>query len=247
MSSRLQTYSVEYCDARDVPHALQAFDQRSFQGFRLALATPDVAAPPPRSPTPSTDDEAVYTPLAAPAPAPAPQHRFSVEHLFAPSPPHPAYSWLPAPPRYGPPPGFAPAPWAYAPSPAPALDPYAPVYGFPRAYAPFPHAMYALPPTPLYYGSPQPSPAPMPASPLSPVSAAPRGVPWQNVLDLDAIAGGGDTRTTVMIKNIPNKMSDRELLAVLDSVVPRAIDFFYLRIDFKTGMCFLANDVLAWR
>jgi hypothetical protein len=239
MSSRLQTYSVEYCDARDVPHALQAFDQRSFQGFRLALATPDVAAPPPRSPTPST--------RAGPPPAPAPQHRFSVEHLFAPSPPHPAYSWLPAPPRYGPPPGFAPAPWAYAPSPAPALDPYAPVYGFPRAYAPFPHAMYALPPTPLYYGSPQPSPAPMPASPLSPVSAAPRGVPWQNVLDLDAIAGGGDTRTTVMIKNIPNKMSDRELLAVLDSVVPRAIDFFYLRIDFKTGMCFLANDVLAWR
>lgn len=42
-------------------------------------------------------------------------------------------------------------------------------------------------------------------------------------------------RTTVMIKNIPNKMTDKELLEFINNVCPRRIDFLYLRMDFKNG------------
>ncbi|KZV66803.1 hypothetical protein PENSPDRAFT_676926 [Peniophora sp. CONT] len=42
-------------------------------------------------------------------------------------------------------------------------------------------------------------------------------------------------RTTVMIKNIPNKVCDRELLNFINEVVPRRVDFFYLRMDFQNG------------
>ncbi|KAK0212760.1 hypothetical protein DFS33DRAFT_1269485 [Desarmillaria ectypa] len=38
----------------------------------------------------------------------------------------------------------------------------------------------------------------------------------RNQLDLALIENGGDTRTTVMIKNIPNKMSDRDLMSFID-------------------------------
>ncbi|KAF6760256.1 RNA recognition motif 2-domain-containing protein [Ephemerocybe angulata] len=46
---------------------------------------------------------------------------------------------------------------------------------------------------------------------------------------------GQDTRTTVMIKNIPNKMSDKDLIAYINKVCPRRIDFLYLRMDFQNG------------
>ncbi|KAH9485459.1 Meiosis protein mei2 [Psilocybe cubensis] len=52
-------------------------------------------------------------------------------------------------------------------------------------------------------------------------------------LNLAKIAEGGDTRTTVMIKNIPNKMSDVDLTSYIAKVCPRRIDFLYLRMDFK--------------
>lgn len=57
----------------------------------------------------------------------------------------------------------------------------------------------------------------------------------KNQLDLAKIESGGDTRTTVMIKNIPNKMSDRDLLNFINKVTPRKIDFLYLRMDFQNG------------
>ncbi|KZT24223.1 hypothetical protein NEOLEDRAFT_1067902 [Neolentinus lepideus HHB14362 ss-1] len=44
-----------------------------------------------------------------------------------------------------------------------------------------------------------------------------------------------DTRTTVMIKNIPNKMSDKDLMEFIGRVTPRRIDFLYLRMDFQNG------------
>ncbi|EIN12041.1 RNA recognition motif 2, partial [Punctularia strigosozonata HHB-11173 SS5] len=44
-----------------------------------------------------------------------------------------------------------------------------------------------------------------------------------------------DTRTTVMIKNIPNKMTDQDLLSYIEDVCPRRIDFLYLRMDFQNG------------
>ncbi|KAF8573522.1 hypothetical protein K439DRAFT_1375116 [Ramaria rubella] len=38
-----------------------------------------------------------------------------------------------------------------------------------------------------------------------------------------------------MIKNIPNKMSDRHLIEFINEVCPRKIDFLYLRMDFTNG------------
>ncbi|KAI0812399.1 RNA recognition motif 2-domain-containing protein [Irpex lacteus] len=69
------------------------------------------------------------------------------------------------------------------------------------------------------------------AHPITP----PPSVPDKNILNVDSIASGGDTRTTVMIKNIPNKMTDEDLLSFINRVSPGRIDFFYLRMDFTNG------------
>ncbi|KAA8514996.1 hypothetical protein F0562_018217 [Nyssa sinensis] len=52
-------------------------------------------------------------------------------------------------------------------------------------------------------------------------------------LDLDKIKSGEDTRTTLMIKNIPNKYSSNMLLAAIDENHRGTYDFLYLPIDFK--------------
>ena len=56
-------------------------------------------------------------------------------------------------------------------------------------------------------------------------------------LDLNKIARGEDKRTTLMIKNIPNKYTQKMLLALLEErfagIYPYPFDFFYLPIDFK--------------
>jgi hypothetical protein len=57
----------------------------------------------------------------------------------------------------------------------------------------------------------------------------------KNEVSLDKIKSGQDTRTTVMIKNIPNKMTSKELVKFIGDVCPLAIDFLYLRIDFANG------------
>ncbi|CAK5281736.1 unnamed protein product, partial [Mycena citricolor] len=57
----------------------------------------------------------------------------------------------------------------------------------------------------------------------------------RNLLNLAKIENGEDTRTTVMIKNIPNKMSDKDLMVYVAKVCPRRIDFLYLRMDFTNG------------
>ncbi|KAM1571540.1 hypothetical protein ACFX13_037294 [Malus domestica] len=52
-------------------------------------------------------------------------------------------------------------------------------------------------------------------------------------LDLDKIVSGEDTRTTLMIKNIPNKYTSKMLLAAIDENHRGTFDFLYLPIDFK--------------
>lgn len=52
-------------------------------------------------------------------------------------------------------------------------------------------------------------------------------------LDLDKILNGEDTRTTLMIKNIPNKYTSKMLLAAIDEYHRGTYDFLYLPIDFK--------------
>ncbi|KAF8504247.1 RNA recognition motif 2-domain-containing protein, partial [Hysterangium stoloniferum] len=59
--------------------------------------------------------------------------------------------------------------------------------------------------------------------------------PERNKIDIGKIERGEETRTTVMIKNIPNKMSDRNLIDFINDICPRKIDFLYLRMDFTNG------------
>ncbi|KAK8968230.1 Protein MEI2-like 2 [Platanthera guangdongensis] len=55
----------------------------------------------------------------------------------------------------------------------------------------------------------------------------------QYQLDLEKITSGEDTRTTLMIKNIPNKYTSKMLLATIDENHKGTYDFLYLPIDFK--------------
>ncbi|KAL5733858.1 hypothetical protein ACOSP7_031719 [Xanthoceras sorbifolium] len=52
-------------------------------------------------------------------------------------------------------------------------------------------------------------------------------------LDVDRILRGEDNRTTLMIKNIPNKYTSKMLLAAIDDRHKGTYDFIYLPIDFK--------------
>ncbi|CAI9785036.1 unnamed protein product [Fraxinus pennsylvanica] len=52
-------------------------------------------------------------------------------------------------------------------------------------------------------------------------------------LDIDRILRGEDKRTTLMIKNIPNKYTSKMLLAAIDERHRGTYDFIYLPIDFK--------------
>ena len=53
------------------------------------------------------------------------------------------------------------------------------------------------------------------------------------VININAIRKGSDTRTTVMIKNIPNKYTQKMLLQTIDKKFMGTYDFLYLPIDFK--------------
>jgi hypothetical protein len=53
------------------------------------------------------------------------------------------------------------------------------------------------------------------------------------VIKLDAIIKGEDLRTTIMIKNIPNKYTQKMLLQTIDKKFSGTYDFLYLPIDFK--------------
>ncbi|XWS47748.1 hypothetical protein CRYUN_Cryun13aG0011500 [Craigia yunnanensis] len=69
----------------------------------------------------------------------------------------------------------------------------------------------------------------------------------QYELDIDCIIRGDDSRTTLMIKNIPNKYTSKMLLAAIDEHCQGTYDFIYLPIDFKAkqmqcGLCFHQHD-----
>ena len=52
-------------------------------------------------------------------------------------------------------------------------------------------------------------------------------------LDVDRILRGDDNRTTLMVKNIPNKYTSKMLLSAIDEHCKGTYDFLYLPIDFK--------------
>jgi RNA recognition motif 2 len=55
------------------------------------------------------------------------------------------------------------------------------------------------------------------------------------MLDLESVETGRDTRTSLMVRNIPNKYTQQMLLSEFSANGhgPGKIDFFYLPIDFK--------------
>lgn len=54
-------------------------------------------------------------------------------------------------------------------------------------------------------------------------------------LNIQQIVDGFDQRTTIMIKNIPNKYTQKMLLERLDTKHAGRYDFFYLPIDLKNN------------
>ncbi|KAG8863573.1 hypothetical protein FRB96_008313 [Tulasnella sp. 330] len=57
----------------------------------------------------------------------------------------------------------------------------------------------------------------------------------RNGIDLEKIAAGLDTRTTVMIKNVPSRMTHEDMYRFVNKTCDREFDFLYLRMDFVTG------------
>ncbi|KAK0776302.1 hypothetical protein LTR91_010898 [Friedmanniomyces endolithicus] len=60
-------------------------------------------------------------------------------------------------------------------------------------------------------------------------------LPGPQAVELWKIDNGQDVRTTVMLRNIPNRMTCRDLKQVLDENCHGMYDFSYLRIDFEKG------------
>ncbi|KAK5713077.1 hypothetical protein LTR15_011438 [Elasticomyces elasticus] len=60
-------------------------------------------------------------------------------------------------------------------------------------------------------------------------------IPGPQTVEVWKIENGQDVRTTVMLRNIPNRMSCHDLKRVLDENCHGNYDFSYLRIDFEKG------------
>jgi hypothetical protein len=65
-------------------------------------------------------------------------------------------------------------------------------------------------------------------------------------LNVSRAETGEDPRTTVMVKNIPNKYTQRNLLDLIDVNYAGTYDFFYLPIDFK-NKCNLGYAFINFR
>jgi len=53
-------------------------------------------------------------------------------------------------------------------------------------------------------------------------------------VDIDKVLSGEEQRTTVMVRNIPNKYTAAQLRAELDAVCPGGYDYLYLPMDFSS-------------
>lgn len=55
-------------------------------------------------------------------------------------------------------------------------------------------------------------------------------------VDIVAIEEGADVRTTLMLRNLPNRLTYWDVKRVLDATSKGLIDFLYVRVDFATGL-----------
>ncbi|KAI9810954.1 MAG: hypothetical protein M1827_005685 [Pycnora praestabilis] len=62
-----------------------------------------------------------------------------------------------------------------------------------------------------------------------------RGAGHHNVVDVERIRRGLDVRTTIMLRNIPNKVDQAMLKEIVDETSFGKYDFMYLRIDFANN------------
>lgn len=62
-----------------------------------------------------------------------------------------------------------------------------------------------------------------------------RQFPRPNNIDVKRIYSGLDVRTTIMLRNLPNRLSHVDLYEHLAAACPGEFDFLYVRIDFSNG------------
>ena len=55
-----------------------------------------------------------------------------------------------------------------------------------------------------------------------------------NEINLMELLQGADTRTTIMLKNIPNKFNQQTVLDLINKCHEGRYDYFYLPMDLKT-------------
>ena len=117
-----------------------------------------------------------------------------------------------------------------------------PINYYPRLYAEPTEYPWEEPTLGGYLGpycTPQPAPAGYFASPVEECKGVRKRNPERGedkvkyTIVLSDILEKKDTRTTLMIKNIPNKYNQKLLLKKIDQNHKRRYDFFYLPIDFK--------------
>ncbi|KAI9891320.1 MAG: hypothetical protein M1814_002833 [Vezdaea aestivalis] len=87
------------------------------------------------------------------------------------------------------------------------------------------------------------SPAGIDKGPKARILSYPKGRKYEqpydavhhNVVDIDRILEGKDVRTTIMLRNIPNRLDQPMLKAMIDQTSFGKYDFMYLRIDFANN------------
>ncbi|KAL9623254.1 MAG: hypothetical protein Q9160_002360 [Pyrenula sp. 1 TL-2023] len=98
--------------------------------------------------------------------------------------------------------------------------------------------VYALERRQTHYQPSNYASQPSPEYSYAPVSRVARGQNFpngHNQVNLDRIRAGLDVRTTIMLRNIPNKVTHSMLKLILDQTSLGQYDFMYLRIDFANN------------